>query len=611
MLAISGQHMPRRPQDVGLCGEVRLSSQTKNSSEQGRRRLPHPSFGIGVNFCRNPQCGLFGIPPNPYDGRGKSTSRVNSNQPHGSVGGSGDLKFYKCPDCKRTNVLKNNRAIVEEYKRLRRRFRPALPSDACPKDLCENHDRPISQNSGAYGLYGKTTTGAQRWRCKGCGCVFTLGSRIRRQKRSSANRDVLWGITNGLPISKISSLTGLSPRDVYAKIDFIYERVADFTARREAAFETVDWEDVGRRFATDSQTLHLNWPNKRTRAQIDVQHLCSAHANTGYIMAAHLALDPSVEIDLVEQAMIANGDFEVIRAFRKQARVWSKSEFKEYVDRTTIAKSLKDTKEKDRILAEIKEAAGEVKEGLQVPHRGGLIRQDILQLSHAFVLRHFLGKGDQRFIFVVDSDPGLSIAFLSAFSGRIRSGKADVVVVSFNKTLTNDQRNGLVSDGKVALERATGITREDWALLDRKTALELTDEAIRKDLLGVPMGQSFMWPFHTKSEPYRQATILTDRSTMPPERRARLMRLATLRSVDSYFHKVRSNLRFASRPAHTPSNNMRAWDRHYLYKPETMVKIIEIYRFVHNWMGHHKSKESPAMKMGLAKGKIRESELFG
>jgi hypothetical protein len=89
-------------------------------------------------------------------------------------------------------------------------------------------------------------------------------------------------LTNGTPISKICDFTELCPRDVYAKIDFIYDQIVDFTARRERMFDKVDWEVVGRRFAADTQTLHFNWPNKRTRARITVQHLCTAQANTGH-----------------------------------------------------------------------------------------------------------------------------------------------------------------------------------------------------------------------------------------------------------------------------------------------------------------------------------------
>lgn len=79
---------------------------------------------------------------------------------------------------------------------------------------------------------------------------------------------------------------------------------------------------------------------------------------------------------------------------------------------------------------------------------------------------------------------------------------------------------------------------------------------------------------------------------------------------DSYFHKVRSNLRFAARPAHIPSGNGRTWDRHYLYNPATMTKIVDIYRFSHICVGTESTKVTPAMKLGLAKGKIYPRDLF-
>ena len=48
-----------------------------------------------------------------------------------------------------------------------------------------------------------------------------------------------------------------------------------------------------------------------------------------------------------------------------------------------------------------------------------------------------------------------------------------------------------------------------------------------------------------------------------------------------------------------------------LYKPEMLAKIIEIYRFHHNWMGTRQTTWTPAMKLGLAKGRIYERDLFG
>lgn len=73
---------------------------------------------------------------------------------------------------------------------------------------------------------------------------------------------------------------------------------------------------------------------------------------------------------------------------------------------------------------------------------------------------------------------------------------------------------------------------------------------------------------------------------------------------------VRSNLRFAARPGSTPSSGGQAWDRYYLYRPDLMVKLIEIYRFAHNWLGDSRTKETPAMRLGLAHGRIFERDLF-
>jgi len=157
-------------------------------------------------------------------------------------------------------------------------------------------------------------------------------------------------------------------------------------------FNRVCWEKVGRRFASDSQILHLNWPNKRTRAQVAVQHFCTAHANTGYVMAAHLQLDASIDLPDIEARMAVSEDFALPRAYRDQARLWSQTEFKPYLDKMT------------REIVFHPSEAPEVDMGLQRPHKGALVRQDVMQMAHAFQMPNFLGKGDERFVFVLDAD---------------------------------------------------------------------------------------------------------------------------------------------------------------------------------------------------------------
>ena len=41
-----------------------------------------------------------------------------------------------------------------------------------------------------------------------------------------------------------------------------------------------------------------------------------------------------------------------------------------------------------------------------------------------------------------------------------------------------------------------------------------------------------------------------------------------------------------------------------------MAEIIEIYHFVLSWMGGAKTKETPAVRLGLARGKIYAKDLF-
>lgn len=176
-----------------------ISSNAPNqiSSSARKRRLPHAIHGIDINFCRNPQCGLFMVPPGPYDKRGKSGSKVKSNFPRGSVIGSGSEKTFKCGACGQSPILKKNRAIVQEYRRLRTRFLDALPKDACPSDGCETQGKAVAAHPGLYRKSGKAAKGVQRWKCKACLCTYSVGSSIKRQKRSHVSRDILWMLTNG------------------------------------------------------------------------------------------------------------------------------------------------------------------------------------------------------------------------------------------------------------------------------------------------------------------------------------------------------------------------------------------------------------------------------
>lgn len=157
----------------------------------------------------------------------------------------------------------------------------------------------------------------------------------------------------------------------------------------------------------------------------------------------------------------------------------------------------------------------------------------------------------------------------------------------------------LQAAGRSILAGQTGLSVSQINKLSNEDYAALADTEIAASIVGQDFRRQFHWPYHTKSEPDRRIQLLTDRPGHDYRSTARLLRLATLRSVDSYFNKFRGNLRFAARPQVSDTSDRKAWDKYYLYKPEIMVKLTNIYRFHHNWVGYG-SKETPAMKLARA-----------
>lgn len=571
-----------------------MSSVSKISSRtaivQLARRLPAPVAGVDLNFCRNPACALYGVPPDPFK-RPTGAPPAPPGVPRGVVAGKKHEQYYQCPACRTTSRLKNNRAVVEEHERLRR-FREADPrTPACRNAGCANEDLAVAEHPDLYHRFGKTEAGDPRWRCKGCAKTFSSGRPARRHKRSEKNRLVLDMLCNDLSLAKVSKISGLSYRDIYRRIGFYHDQVRSFVARREE-FSRIDFGEVGSRFATDSQVLTINWPSRKRRFPVMFHHLCSAHARSGFIMEAAFQLDPDISPAEAGAQSLAANEANVSTAFRRHARIWTKTEF-------------------DAHLARLAKAAGlpQVEE-YGLPAAGSMLRYDVMQFAHAMRLRDHIGETDAPLIFVMDGDAGLKQSFATVFQPEISAGRAHLAVIDFDKAMTNDNRNRVVSDGRTDLCASTGLTPTELSLIPSKYFAEISDEEVAVRLIGEPVGAWFQYPFPTKSEPNKRVLLLTDHPGLDAREKAKLLRLATLRSVDSYFHRFRSNVRFASRPQVSTNGPGRVWARHHLYDPVVLSKLVEIYRFYHNWMEPGMDGETPAMRIGLARGRVYERDLL-
>ncbi|MDP5307983.1 hypothetical protein [Paracoccus spongiarum] len=85
---------------------------------------------------------------------------------------------------------------------------------------------------------------------------------------------------NDTSLSKIGKIVEISYRDLPGKIDCFRDLVRAFPAERQD-FSSLDFAESGSRFATDSQTLIMNWPTRRDRTSVAVQHLFIAQAPLG------------------------------------------------------------------------------------------------------------------------------------------------------------------------------------------------------------------------------------------------------------------------------------------------------------------------------------------
>lgn len=178
----------------------------------------------------------------------------------------------------------------------------------------------------AYRSFGKTAKGAPRHQCKACGSAFSFGSATRRHKRTDRTGDTLLNLLNKVPLSRICEINGVTFPQVYSKIDFIYQQCLKMGAARENAL-SVCLAAKEQIFATDAQTILLNWPVRGRRGTVPLLHMSTVHSGTQFIVASTVDYDPEVSVEDVDAAMESCGDFLLPRSMRRHARLWSEREY--------------------------------------------------------------------------------------------------------------------------------------------------------------------------------------------------------------------------------------------------------------------------------------------
>jgi hypothetical protein len=75
--------------------------------------MPRSVGGFTVNFCRNMQCPVFGMPVSLPEDRSAITT--------GTLRDPGEASTYRCGSCTRSSIMKSNIELGKVYARLNAR----------------------------------------------------------------------------------------------------------------------------------------------------------------------------------------------------------------------------------------------------------------------------------------------------------------------------------------------------------------------------------------------------------------------------------------------------------------------------------------------------------
>lgn len=602
-----------------------MDSASKLSSGSRRRRLPEASAdGIDVNFCRNPLCSAFGVRPYPYDLRGRRNLPKHARDHR--VNGASDSFHLRCNVCGSTSTVKNNNAISEELARLELLFCGTKREPGCPRAECENYFSPLQDYPHLYRKAGKTAGSRsssgkqlQRWQCKTCKATFTLIPPAHRHQKSHLNGRILELVTGKMPLSKLVKRMDISFPALYDKIDFLAEQCRRLMADRESRIS--DMPPRYWRLSTDRQDINVNWPTREARAGIVVGLLVTADQSSGYVLGIHSQFDSEVDPDEHEAKVQAEGDLHRRKADRRYGRLWTAAEYA----RSLRLDFKRNERSREAVRAALKNEFGFVDEDLpdlevptpdrQLPHRGALVHLDVLQYAHMLFLRRLLGESVASLLFSVDEDAGLKGACISAFQDLIKRRRAHIAMVTFNKEANSDEKRAHAA----VVGQRLKPHREALPLFPKWLVEELL-LANSEEFRGLPRdaGQRaqhlatnwFLYPFSTKAEPEKRVKLLTGGRGLGKLALARRLRLASLHPSDRIMMMLRRSSAGLERGISTPRNDDRIWSLYAPYDPAMVQKLATLNRFYLNYVEIGKDGKTPAMRLGLAKGRIYHRDLL-
>jgi len=535
--------------------------------------------------------------------------------------------------------MQSNLAVAEELLRISA-YLEHPPGPSCPNTACEHHGVAMATAPGNYVRYGTNSHGTPRYRCNECRKVFSVSNRSTNGQRvTHTNRDIFEHLVNTVPIRRIIKLLKITPGVFYRRLDFIWRQCQLFAGERERGL--LERKDLGKLcLSIDRQALMVNWSNRKDRRNTLLWSIATADLATGYVLAANLNYDPALTAETVAEDAKRYGDFKHPRAFRRYARVWLPDDFDGAVpvydtkkrkiadaafeERLDLA--IESTYEAALAREDIEAGAGPAKT-IRTPVRGMQVHEQVSMVAHLQFVARLLRNAEKVRVYM-DQESGIRAAFMAAYQDRVTARTADAWYVQVLKEGTVGEKKQAV---KLAHQRLAQAQIANPHLgEDDVIVLLAREEMTRMAAHGKWKDKWLRHPLPDMREPEKKVCWLTDIDALPvpgPEddadaitqkkaqaedilnHAARLYLKGSLRAVDKFFMQIRRGLTMAERGVVTAASDGR-WFGKNAYDPANLVKLVEIFRVYYNYCEVGEDKQTPAMRLGLAKGPVASEDIL-
>lgn len=575
-------------------------------SENINVRIPIKYKNIQYNFCKNPNCINFGVEPIESKKEGRSLYMMPSGGKH--------FPLLKCVACGEAPPLKSNHGIVEELERITSYLRINNKSVTCPDINCSNHKVSVETKK-AYRRFGTTKAGAKRFLCLVCNKTFSIAQPTQYQHETHKNIDIFKMLVNKVPLSRIVHMAGVLWSVLYNRIDFIHKQCLAFAADREIQFLDLPINRVY--ISVDKQDYMVNWTERKDKRNIILTAISSVDNNTNYVFGINPNFDPTLDKSAIENNASMNGDNAIAPPYRKYARLWLEVDYDKSINNPKgrkIVASLEDeinNKYSETQSREDLEAFDEKMNIDKLPEYGFQVHSEYTMIAHMYFLKALL-RNVGKFRFFLDQESGIRSAFMSAFKDEISTKHAEAFYVSIAKGETNDEKEKLVAK---SYSKFREIKKNNPQLNDEEIKLMMLKAEINNvSQLGKYQDKWVNHPLPSKAEAEKKMCWLTEHQDYDLDHIAWLYNKASLHGVDSFFQKIRRRIAMLERPIHSSANRQRTWNGYAPYNPNMVIKMLEIFRVVHNYVDVKKEKgqepTTPATRIGLAKAPLDYKDIL-